>query len=174
MNQQPKMPEMDITPQDGTNPEPEVVEDTVAEETTETPAQETKTYSSEEFRQVLARAKKAEAALKTQPKPPQTITQNALSQDDIDTRILKSQGMTDVHLDSLKKVAKINNTSLIEAQSDPIFQAIKEKEEREAKAQKAKLPASRGSASVKKEVNISSPGLTDAQHKELWRESQGR
>ena len=168
------MSETDIKPQDGTNPEPEVVEETVAEETTETPAQEVTeetvedTVPKSQFNQVLARAKKAEAALKGAKKPSETITQTTLSEDVVDSRILKSQGMSDELLSELKTIAKLRNKTMMECQEDPIFLAVKEA------AKKVKLPASRGSAPVKKSKDFNTTNLSEAEHKAMWREQQGR
>jgi hypothetical protein len=171
------MSETDITPQEGTNPEPEVVEDTVAEETNETPAQEetetvvADTVPKSQFNQVLARAKKAEAELKrTKSAPTKTAdtTSAPLSEDVVDSRILKSQGMADELLSELKTIAKLRGKTMMECTEDPIFLAIKEA------AKKVKLPASRGSAPVKKAKDFTSKGLTPEEHKALWRESQGR
>lgn len=175
------MSETDIKPQEGTNPEPEVVEDTVAEETNETPAQvETDevvedTVPKSQFNQVLARAKKAEAELKkTKSAPTKTAdtTSAPLSEDVVDSRILKSQGMADELLSELKTIAKLRGKTMMECTEDPIFLALKENHEKEAK--KVKLPAGRGSAPVKKAKDFSAKGLTPEEHKALWREAQGR
>lgn len=170
------MSETDIKPQDGTNPEPEVVEETVAEETTETPAQETTeevvsdTVPKSQFNQVVARAKKAETELKKlkSAKPLETITQPTLSEDVVDSRILKSQGMSDELLSELKTIAKLRGKTIMECQEDPIFLAVKEA------AKKVKLPAARGSAPVKKSKDFNTTNLSEAEHKAMWREQQGR
>lgn len=168
-----------ITPQEGTNPEVEVetTESTTAEETVETveetPTPETKTYSETEFKQVWARAKKAEDALK-KATADGSITKEALTEEQIELKILKSQGLSDDLLQELRAVAKARGKSLLDTTSDPIFVAIKNEKEAEGKAQKAKLGASKGSGTVKKEKSVSSPGLTDAEHKELWRQQLGR
>lgn len=133
-------------------------------------------------RQLTARAKKAETEnkeLKTKisepVKPTQTETSinNPLTPAAIDERVLKAQGMDDELLDKLKKVAQVTGKTLIEAQSDELFVAFKDKFEERVKADKAKLGASRGSSSVRKEKTFSTPGLSSTEHKEMWRKSQG-
>lgn len=127
-------------------------------------------------RQLTARAKKAEAQLKDRPRAaeaPQPTS--ALSKDEAELLILASQGLTDAELvNELKALAKVRGTSLIETTKDPIFIALQKAREDEAKAEKAKLPASRGSTQAKKEKEISAPGLSDAEHKELWKQQNGR
>ena len=170
------MSETDIKPQDGIIPESEVIEETVVEETTETPAVEgaeevvEDTVPKSQFNQVLARAKRAEADVKKlkSTKPAETITQTPMSEDVMDSRILKSQGMSDELLSELKVVAKLRGKTMIECQEDPIFVAIKEA------AKKVKLPASRGSVPVKKVKDFNTSNLSDAEHKAMWKEAQGK
>ena len=164
-----------ITPQEGTNPEVEVetTEATTVEETVETPEVVEKTYSESEFKAVWARAKKAEEALKKTPAM-DSITKGSFTEEQIEMKILKSQGMTDELLTELRAVAKARGKSLLDTTSDPIFVAIKNEKETAGKAEKAKLGASKGSASVKKDKGFDSVGLSDAEHKQLWRQQQER
>jgi hypothetical protein len=172
----------DVTPQEGTNPEleSEVEETETEEETEETPAEEEseeEMVPKSQFRQALARAKKAEAMLKAKPQPSQnTIKPSApsLSKEEVDTRILMAQGMTEDRISYLKKLAKVNGTSMIEAQTDPLFKSYTDQLDSEAKAKKAKLGASKGSGTVRPEKTITSQGLSDADHKELWKQQTGR
>lgn len=172
------MSEQDTTPQDGTNPEPEVVEETevTPEGTTDEPAPEVEeTVSKDQFNQVLARAKKAEAQLKVQKtQQPKATINNSITQDQIDISILKSQGLSPELISELQALAKVRGKSLIDTQDDPIFLAIKGQKEAEAKAQKAKLGASKGSGSVKTQKNLNSPGLTKEEHQAMWREAMGK
>lgn len=139
---------------------------------------QTKTYSEQEFKQVLARAKKAEALAKSfKTKPAEATsqnTQNSPSQEAIEVTVLKAQGKSNEYIESLKKVAQVTGKSIIEAQSDPIFVTMEKNLEAEQKAEKAKLGASRGSASVKKEKSFNTPGLTESEFKELWKDKMGR
>lgn len=169
----------EATPQEGMNPEPELeVEETNTElETEETPAEvETEpTVPKAQFDQVLARAKRAEADLKKS-RPAQNITNqnsNGISQQDAEIIILKSQGTSDALVSELKVLAKVRGKSLMDTQSDPIFVAIKDKVQADEKAEKARLGASRGSGTKVKDKSINTPGLTDAEHKELWRKNNG-
>ncbi len=131
-------------------------------------------------RQALARAKKAEAELKElrkSDKPveaPQTTNNNPLTPDDIDARVLRLQGMPDDVVEALKKVAKINGTTLMEAQTDKVFMTMKAQMEADKTAEQAKLGASKGSGTSRKTKTFNSSGLSDAEHKEMWRQEQGR
>jgi len=119
------------------------------------------------------RAKKAEAELKTlKSEAPQINNNQTLTVEAVETKILKAQGMSDDDIARLKKIASINGTGIIEAQSDDLFTGWKEKKESEEKANKAKLGASRGSGSVKKSKDFTTPGLSDEERKELWRQSR--
>jgi hypothetical protein len=90
---------------------------------------------------------------------------------DVDERILKSQGMPDELLSKLRMVAKINNVSLIDAQTDPVFQGIKEKFEKEKKSKEASLPASKGSGGVRSKKDFNTPGLSREDHKKMFYEN---
>lgn len=125
--------------------------------------------------QILARAKKAEAENKTLKGKPAEATQisNNLSSEDVEVSILKAQKVSEDEIAYLKKLAKVNGTSIIDAQNDEIYLGWKAKKEADEKSEKAKLGASRGSGSVKKEKTINSPGLSDEEHKALWKEQNG-
>lgn len=168
-----------ITPQEGMNPESEVIEETIEEETIETPdevvvEESVETVPKSQFNQVLARAKKAEEALKKQPKVNITNKQNSLSSEEVDKKILKSQGMSDDLIKELEAVANARGKSIFDAVNDPIFIAIKNEREQTVKAQKAKLGASKGSGTFKKGADLTSPGLSDSEHKELWKEARDK
>lgn len=132
-------------------------------------------------RQILARAKNAEAKVKsmssqttqyTEQKP--TQINNALTAEDVEVKILKTQKVSDDEIAYLKKIAAINGTSLIDAMDDPIFTGFKEKREAEEKSEKARLGASRGSGSVRKEKSTTTVGLSAEEHKDLWRKQNGQ
>jgi len=136
-----------------------------------------KTYSEKEFKQVLARAKNAEAKLKSNPKPAEANqnTQNSpASLETIEETILKAQGESQEMIDQLKKIAQVTGKTLIDARQDPYFIALKKAKEDEVKSAKAKLPASRGSGTAKQEKSFNTPGLTEAEFKDLWREKMGK
>lgn len=86
---------------------------------------------------------------------------------DVDERILKAQGMSDELLTTLKKVASLNGTSLIDAQTDDLFVAAKEKFEKAQKSRAASMGASRGSGSPAPKKDLGTPGLSREEHKKL-------
>jgi hypothetical protein len=86
---------------------------------------------------------------------------------DVDERILLANGMAPELLKELKKVSKVVGKGLIEAQADSIFVAVKEKFEREQKAKKASLGASRGSGNVTPKKDAKTPGLTREEHMKM-------
>lgn len=138
-------------------------------------AQQEKTYSESEFKSVLARAKKAEAKLKetkAEPKPTQDISAKP-ADEEIQATVLRAQGMSDELLKELKVIAKVRGTDLLTAQTDPIFGVIKDRLEAERKASEARLGASRGSQTAKPKKDVSSRGLTDEEHKNLWKLHNG-
>ncbi len=126
----------------------------------------------EQFGNVVARAKKAEAELKAikEPKETKAEPQTGFSQQDLEVTILKSQGMDDEALAYLKKVATVNGTSLIDAKKDDLFKAFVEKQEAEEKAKKASLGASRGSG---KKEPVKTTGLSRDEHRERWEKQTG-
>lgn len=85
----------------------------------------------------------------------------------IEETVLLANGMEETLLETLKKVAAVNGTSLIKAQNDPIFVAVKEKFERETKQESASLGASKGAGSVKAQKTFTTPGLSAEEHKKM-------
>lgn len=134
-------------------------------------------------RQAVARAKKAESKKAPEEKktPEEPKDQGAshtskavLTAEDVDIRVLRAQKMPEEEIKYLKKVAALNETGIIEAQSDEVYLAWKQKKEDDDKAEKARLGASQGSGSKKKEKEINTPGLSDADHKEKWKEHNAK
>lgn len=128
--------------------------------------------------QLTARAKKAEAELKTlkvpqQQKPAQATTTNNLTSEDIEAKILKAQNVSDEEITYLRKLAAFNGVSLLDAQNDDMFVAFKSKREQELKSERAKLGVSSRSGQHKQEKTFNSVGLSDAEHKAKWREMNG-
>lgn len=179
------MSEQDNLPQEGTNPELDTeVEETVADTETEDSQEDTGTDDVEALKQQLAeankakaailqRAKKAEQQLK-KTKQPSQINSPAHSLEDIEATVLKSQGIPDDILRDMKALAKVRGKSLLDIQNDPIILTLKKQREDEEKASKAKLGVSKSTAAVKKEVSFNTPGLSDEEHKRLWKEANGR
>ena len=125
-------------------------------------------------RQLTARAKTAEAKAVKPIEKPQTQINNGIDLATMEKTILKSQGMSDELLNELVALSKVRGKSLLDTQSDPIFIALKESKEKEEKSAKANLGASKGSGSVKKGKDFNTPNLTEEEHKEMWKNSQGR
>lgn len=127
--------------------------------------------------QITARAKKAEAELKTYKapvqKPVQAQTTNNLTSEDIEAKILKAQNVSDEEITYLRKLAAFNGVSLLDAQNDDMFVAFKSKREQELKSERAKLGVSSRSGQHKQEKTFNSVGLSDADHKAKWREMNG-
>lgn len=157
---------------------------TVEEETTEEITEETQSESTEETPEAKLAKAEAEAAKyrrlfeKSQKQKstvsPQKNINNPVDDAMIEKKILKSQGMSDELLGELETIAKVRGKGLIDSQTDPIFIALKDSKEAEAKSAKAKLGASKGSGTVKPQKGFNTPGLSDEEHKEMWRQSQGR
>lgn len=117
-------------------------------------------------KKLFERAKKAEAeakALKAQ-KP---TAQASASPTNVEETVLLANGMDEELLTKLKKVAQVQGTSLIKAQSDPIFVAVKESFEKEKKQQAASMPVSRGGGIVKPKKDFKTPGLSRDEHRAM-------
>ena len=124
-------------------------------------------------RQLTARAKTAEAKAVKPIEKPQQIN-NGIDLATMEKTILKSQGMSDDLLNELVALSKVRGKSLLDTQSDPIFIALKDAKDAEAKKAKANLGASKGSGTVKTTKGFDTPGLSVEEHKEMWKQSQGR
>ena len=148
--------------------ETEIVEDEVVE------VEETDTEQEKPVEEIdwEARAKKAEALIIKNKKSPvaEKPTEQA-TPSNVEEIVLQANGMSDELLTQLKKVAAINGTSLIKAQNDPIFVAVKEKFEREKKSSAASLPATRGAGSAKVQKTANTPGLSREEHMRLVQEA---
>lgn len=101
------------------------------------------------------------------------IETSTLTEEAVEMKILKSQGMADELIESLKKVAKVTGKPMLDAQSDSVFIAMKNEYERKLKEEKSSLGASRGSAQVKAKADTNTPGLTEEAHKQLWKSKMG-
>lgn len=143
----------------------EIVEDEVVEVEEETTTEDEPTEEEIDWK---ARAMKAEALIVKNKKMPvaEKPTQAAPITDPIEAA-LRVNGMSKEMLEQLKKVAAVTGKDLVDAQSDDLFIAIKEKTEREQKREDASLPASRGASAIKPKVSFNTPNLTTEQHKAL-------
>lgn len=91
----------------------------------------------------------------------------------IEETVLKAQGLEEDEIDMLKKVSVISSVSLIDAQKDPVYKLWKEKQEAEEKSKRASMGASKGS-SAKTQKGFNTPGLSEAEFKEMWKQKMGR
>ena len=89
----------------------------------------------------------------------------------VEETVLLANGMSEELLTELKAVAQVRKTSLIKAQNDPIFVAIKEKYEKDAQTKQASLPASRGAGATRVQKTFTTPGLTREEHRRMVLES---
>jgi hypothetical protein len=149
------------------------------QETVETPAEETKeeTLETPEVdtaqlqatnKKLFERAKKAEAELKALKGANQVAKPSQTSPQTIEETVLQAQGMPDELIESLRKVAQVEGIgSLIKAQTNPIFVAVKEKFERELKQKQASMPASRNSGATRPQKSLTTPGLSREEHRKL-------
>ena len=146
----------------------ETVEESEQDETTADDEQPKKDWEAE--------AKKLQAILdrKTRQSEKQKAPLTTNKPTDVEETVLRAQGMSADELEMLKKVAKVNGTSLIDAKQDTLFVTWKENAEREQAAQKARLGASKGAGSKSQPITFNTPGLTPEQHKELWKQRQGK
>jgi hypothetical protein len=126
---------------------------------------------------LYARMKRAEEALKATPQAPQpqkeTVINNTpnQSEDAVDAKILESQGFSDEEIDRARKVAKVEDVSLIKATRDEMFTSWKASQDAKKKAEKAQLRGSKGSGLNKPQKTTN---LSKEEHKALWNEKMGR
>ena len=107
---------------------------------------------------------------KSQKKPAEQTKPQATPAN-VEEVVLLANGMDETLMEQLKKVAAVNGTSLLKAQNDPIFVAVKEKFEREKKSSSASLGASRGSGAAKVQKGLNTPGLSREEHMKLAQEA---
>lgn len=139
----------------------EVVE--VEDETTT----EAETETVEEEIDWKARAMKAEALIVKNKKAPVAEKPTQATPIDPIEAALRVNGMSKELIEQLKKVSAVTGKDLVDAQSDPIFIALKETMEKDKKREEASLPVSRGASSVKPKVDFKTANLTREQHMAL-------
>lgn len=149
---------------DSTNETEETVipEDTTGEETLDTESEVDVAQLQATNKKLFERAKKAEADLKLLKKQPKPVQQ--ASPANVEETVLLAQGFNEELMENLKKVSQVQGISLIKAQNDPIFVAIKEKFEKDKKVEQASMPASRGSGQAKPKKDFTTPGLSREEH----------
>lgn len=150
----------------------ETTNEPVIEETVETPATETSEETSEvnveqlqaTNKKLFERAKKAEADLKVLKGSQVT---KVSPQPNVEEVVLLANGMSEELMAELKVVAQVRKTTLLKAQNDPIFVAVKEKYEKDQKTKQASVGASRGSGGVKPKKDFMTPGLSRDEHRAM-------
>ena len=142
-------------------------EETIDTETEETPEEETVVVSKEKFK---AMQKKAIAFDASKKNPPKNIN-NTLSREEA---ILIAKGRSEDELDLLHTIAKGKGVSLLDAEKNPLFLAYEEKQAEEKKKEDARLGASKGSGYYEAKDDFNKPGLTNEEHKELWKKSMSK
>ena len=116
----------------------------------------------------------AKSKQETKPVEKKVITNNNNNQSvSIEETVLKAQGLDEEEIDMLKKVSVLSGVSLIDAQKDTVFKLWKEKQESEQKSKRASMGTSKGS-SAKPVKSFNTPGLSEAEFKELWKQKMGR
>jgi hypothetical protein len=149
---------------DGTE-ETDIQEEETTEESAETEGEQSKDWESE--------AKKWKAIAERRDRRAKETPAAQSSAQSVEETVLKTLGMDDDSLTYLKKVAAVNGLSLAEAQRDQLFVTYKQVKEQELKAKEASVGASKGSGQRSKTVAFSTPGLSEDQHKALWKKSMG-
>mgnify|MGYP001766390876 FL=1 len=116
----------------------------------------------------------AKSKQEAKPVEKNVITNNNNNQSvSIEETVLKAQGLDEEEIDMLKKVSVLSGVSLIDAQKDTVFKLWKEKQEAEQKSKRASMGTSKGS-SAKPVKSFNTPGLSEAEFKELWKQKMGR
>jgi hypothetical protein len=152
--------------------QPAPAEEAVAKETpVENPVESTEETPETKLAKAQAEAAKYRRLFEKSQKP-ERASPIVSPQLNVEETVLLANGMPEELVAELKVVAQLRKTTLIKAQNDPIFVAVKEKFEKDQKQKGASLPASRGSGEVKAQKGFTTPGLTREEHKKLVKESQ--
>lgn len=115
----------------------------------------------------------AKSKQEAKPVEKKVINNNNNNSVSIEETVLKAQGLEEDEIDMLKKVSAISGVSLIDAQKDSVFKLWKEKQDAEEKSKRASMGTSKGS-SAKTQKGFNTPGLSEAEFKELWKQKMGR
>lgn len=151
-----------------------------SDNTSSTETKTRKTVPYERFSEVNRKLKEAEAKLageggkttqETEPaKKPQKSETSSLSEEDLFAiKQLDSQE----ELERARKIAKLEEISLSEAISSDLFTSWKAQKAEEKKKEEVAMGASRGSGSRGKKKDLSTPGLSDKEHKEMFKRRMG-
>lgn len=117
-----------------------------------------------------SKLKKSKSSVETETPKKETSTQtegDSLSRDEAK---LYARGLTDEQVDKVAQIAKMEDITLDEASKSDYYTIWNDKQEKEQKQEKAQMRASRGGkAEVKK--TFDTPGLSQEEHKALWKEA---
>jgi len=121
-----------------------------------------------------AEALKYKAILARKAKPKQEVkpAQKSVSGLSREEAILFAKGYEEKDIDYLNLIAKGKGVSLAEAQKDELFMAYQEKAQIEKKSAQAKLRAS-NSSGYSKPTETFAVGMSEADHKALWKKQMG-
>ena len=117
----------------------------------------------------LQRNKNKPAPAKTAPAPKKAETPTGLTRDE---GILYSKGFEDDEVEYAQKVATLQGVKLTEAVKDPLFTTWKSNKDADFKKQQAQLGTSKGAKTTIKK-SFDTPGLSDEDHKALFKETVG-
>lgn len=150
-------------------------EETVTTDTTETDDSTTEPTVDVEALQatnkkLFERAKKAEADLKVLKGTQKPVEAQATPQLNVEETVLLAQGVSEELIAELKLRAPKYGGSLIKAQNDPLYVAVKEKFEKDEKQSKASMGAARGAGTAKVQKNFATPGLSREEHMAMVKE----
>lgn len=138
------------------------------------------TVVKEANKKLFERAKAAEEKLKALKKERYDAQVNAQGTEkkletkpDVSVEELKliARGLSDELIDEAKAIAKGKGIALSEALKTKTFLALEKEIKEEEKREQARLGASKGSSQSQKQTFR--PGMTQEEHKKLWRETYG-
>lgn len=90
-----------------------------------------------------------------------------------DVFVVSSNQLSSEEYNYAQKVAELNETTLQEAVKDDLFKSWREKQKEETKKQQAEMGASKGSKGMKEKKSFDSKGLSQEEHKALFKEKMG-
>ena len=154
----------------------ETVETTETAETAEVETTETEEVDVAQLqatnKKLFERAKKAEAENKALKGQAPTETKTVSQPTNVEETVLLAQGINEELIEELKLRAPKYGGSLIKAQADPNYIAVKDRFEKEQKRKEASLGASRGAGSAKAQKTFNTPGLSRDEHRKMVLESR--
>lgn len=148
------------------------VDTSVDNDTNDTSGDDTR-YLNQKLRAEKAEKEKKEleaelALLKKETKPAQEAkpVETGLSEDDI---LVISRVQDKESIDMIRKVAKLEGITLTEAEQNPLYRSWANQRAEEKRQEQSQMGASKGSGSRKQTKDLSTPRLSEEEHKELWK-----